>query len=148
MEINGLPLHPLVVHAAVVFGPLAGIAGVLYAAVPPWREWLRWPLVGLALVAVGSVWVSYLSGGDLRDARFASATGPLVERLDTHEDRADQLRVIATVFAVLAVLTAGAHHRRGALQMGLVALMGIAGLATVVWSVLTGDAGARATWGA
>ena len=27
MEINGLPLHPLVVHAAVVFGPLAAVAG-------------------------------------------------------------------------------------------------------------------------
>ena len=27
MEINGLPLHPLVVHAAVVFGPLAALAG-------------------------------------------------------------------------------------------------------------------------
>ena len=28
MEINGLPLHPLVVHAAVVFGPLAALVGL------------------------------------------------------------------------------------------------------------------------
>ena len=31
MEINGLPLHPLVVHAAVVFGPLAALAALAYA---------------------------------------------------------------------------------------------------------------------
>ena len=31
MEINGLPLHPLAVHAAVVFGPLAALLALAYA---------------------------------------------------------------------------------------------------------------------
>ena len=34
MELNGVPLHPLVVHAVVVLGPLAALTGVAYAAVP------------------------------------------------------------------------------------------------------------------
>ena len=53
MEINGLPLHPLVVHAAVIFGPLAALAALVYAVVPRWRDRLRWPMVALALVAGG-----------------------------------------------------------------------------------------------
>ena len=31
------PLHPLVVHGAVVFGPLAAVAALVYALVPRWR---------------------------------------------------------------------------------------------------------------
>ena len=45
MEINGLPLHALIIHAAVIFGPLSALAGVLYAVVPRWRDRLRWPMV-------------------------------------------------------------------------------------------------------
>ena len=52
MEINGLPLHPLVVHAVVVLSPLAALGGLLYAAVPRWRWWLRWPLVQV-------LWISF-----------------------------------------------------------------------------------------
>ena len=50
MEINGLPLHPLVVHAAVVFGPLAALAALAYVVLPAWRDRLRWPMVVLALM--------------------------------------------------------------------------------------------------
>ena len=50
MEINGLPLHPLIVHAVVILGPLAGLTGLAYAFVPKWRWLLRWPLVALSLV--------------------------------------------------------------------------------------------------
>ena len=39
MELNGVPLHPLVVHAVVVLGPLAAFAGLAYAIVSKWR-WL------------------------------------------------------------------------------------------------------------
>ena len=48
MEINGLPLHPLVVHAAVIFGPLAAVAALAFL-VPRWRDRLRWPMVVLAV---------------------------------------------------------------------------------------------------
>ena len=44
MEINGVPLHPLVVHAVVVFAPLAALFGIAYAVLPNWRWALRWPL--------------------------------------------------------------------------------------------------------
>ena len=41
MEINGLPLHVLVVHAAVVFGPLAALSAIGYVALPSQRDRLR-----------------------------------------------------------------------------------------------------------
>jgi hypothetical protein len=34
MEIAGLPLHPLVVHGAVVLSPLAALVALAYAGVP------------------------------------------------------------------------------------------------------------------
>ena len=48
MEINGLPLHPLVVHAAVVFGPLAALTALAYVVPPPGGtafdgRWSCWP---------------------------------------------------------------------------------------------------------
>ena len=76
MEINGLPLHVLVVHAAVVLTPIAALAAIGYAVVPKWRDWLRWPVIVAVVVAVGTVWVAYLSGDDFRGSdRFATATG-------------------------------------------------------------------------
>ncbi|MPV39164.1 DUF2231 domain-containing protein, partial [Georgenia subflava] len=36
--IDGLPLHPLVVHAVVVLLPLAAAGAVAIAVIPPWRR--------------------------------------------------------------------------------------------------------------
>ncbi|GAA1525836.1 DUF2231 domain-containing protein [Nocardioides humi] len=145
MEINGVPLHPLVVHAAVVFTPLAGLAALGYC-VPSWRDRLRWPLVVLVAVSVASVWVAYLSGEDLREDRFGTVTGAFAERIDDHEEWAERLRIGASVFAVLAFATAWLHTRPGAARTVATALTALAAIATIVLVVLTGDAGAQATW--
>jgi len=36
--INGLPLHPLLVHAVVVLLPLAAVGSIIIAVVPKWRR--------------------------------------------------------------------------------------------------------------
>ncbi|TYL45922.1 hypothetical protein FXB39_15535 [Nocardioides sp. BGMRC 2183] len=147
MEINGVPLHPLVVHAAVIFTPLAALAGLGYA-VPAWREWLRWPLVVLAAISLVSIWVAYFSGEDLREERFATAAGPFADKLDTHEEWAGRLRIGGTVFAVVTFVAAWLHTRTGPTRTVLAALVAITALVTLVLVILTGDAGAQATWGA
>jgi hypothetical protein len=43
MTFAGLPLHPLVVHAAVVLTPLAALLVVGSAVLPRWRWLTRWP---------------------------------------------------------------------------------------------------------
>jgi uncharacterized membrane protein len=143
MELNGLPIHALVVHAAVVFGPLSALAGIVYA-VPRWRDRARWPLavsVGIALVAI---WVAYLSGEQLEEANQYG--GPLAELVETHESRAGILRWSVTGFAAASFLAAWLHTRPGTSRVVMAGV--VAGLAvlTAVYAVLTGDAGAQIAW--
>ena len=48
-SIAGLPLHPLVVHATVVFTPLAALAALAYVFLGRYRDLLRWPTLVLAV---------------------------------------------------------------------------------------------------
>lgn len=159
MTVNGLPLHALVVHGAVVLGPLAAIAGVLLAAVPRWRWALRWPTLGLAVSAVGAVLAAYFSGSRHLEANPALGQLPAVS---THQARAEVLLWVVLAYGVVAVAAtvllpgptalasgAGARASRGAvLDTALaVAVVGLS-LLMLVYVVLVGDAGARAVWGA
>ena len=65
--VTGLPVHPLVVHAVVVLGPLAALLAVTYVVVPRWRVGLRWPLVLLSVVAAASAFVAEQSGEALEE---------------------------------------------------------------------------------
>ncbi|GEP34555.1 hypothetical protein NSZ01_23230 [Nocardioides szechwanensis] len=144
MEFNGLPLHALVVHAAVVFGPLAALAGLLYALVPRWRDRLRWPLVATAAIALGAIWVAYLSGEELTEANTYG--GPLAALVETHEERAGILRISMTAFAVLSFLAAWWHTRTGPVRLVMGGLVAASAVVTLVYVVLTGDAGAQVAW--
>lgn len=144
MTLNGLPLHALVVHAAVVLGPLSAVAGILYAAVPRWRAWLRWPLVATVVLATIAIWVAYFSGEQVEDANQYG--GPLAALLETHEERAGVLRLLMSAFAVVSLVAAGLHARRGAARVVLLGGVGVLGVLTAVWTVLTGDAGAQIAW--
>jgi uncharacterized membrane protein len=144
MELNGLPLHALVVHAAVIFGPLSALAGLLYALVPRWRDRLRWPLVAAVAIALGAIWVAYLSGEQLEEANTYG--GPLAPLVETHEERAGILRISMTVFAVLTFLAAWWHTRSGAVRVVMSGLVAASAVVTLVYVVLTGDAGAQIAW--
>jgi hypothetical protein len=161
MELNGLPLHPLVVHAAVILGPVTALTAIAYAVLPGWRWLIRWPMVALAVATAGTVFVSKLAGEALYDDRFAEATGALAEQIAVHEDRGTTLLWVSLVFLVIAVVAAltvggpsalasgaGARDSRGtAVTVGVLALVVIGALALLVMTVLTGDAGSRAVWG-
>jgi uncharacterized membrane protein len=144
MEFNGLPLHALVVHAAVIFGPLSALAGLLYALVPRWRDVLRWPLVAVVAVALVAIWVAFLSGEELEEANTYG--GPLAELVETHEERAGVLRISMTVFAVLSFLAAWWHTRSGPVRAVMSGLVAVSAAVTLVYVVLTGDAGAQIAW--
>ncbi len=145
MEINGLPLHPLVVHAAVVFTPIACVTALLYL-LPKLREHLRWPVAMLALLSVLLIWVAFLTGGDLRDDRFAAASGAFAAQLDEHEELANNLRWAVSGFGLVAVVTAWLHSRQGAVRVLLMVLLATGAIATLVYVVLTGEAGSKAVY--
>ncbi|MCW2850439.1 MAG: hypothetical protein JWM84_103 [Nocardioides sp.] len=144
MEFNGLPLHALVVHAAVIFGPLSALTGLLYALVPRWRDRLRWPLVAVVAIALVAIWVAYFSGEDLEQANTYG--GPLAALVETHEERAGILRISVTVFAAVSFLAAWWHTRTGPLRLVISALVAVSGVVTLVYVYLTGDAGAQIAW--
>jgi uncharacterized membrane protein len=143
MEINGLPAHPLVVHAAVVFGPLAAVAALAYL-VPPWRARMRWPMLALVVVATGAVVAAYLTGRNFLHQRpdLLASTQVL-----THTQRARTLLWVTLAFGTVGLVAAWWGTRRGAVRVILDVLLGASALAVLVLVVLTGDAGARAVWG-
>ena len=144
MEINGLPLHPLVVHAAVVFGPLGALLALGYVALPARRDRLRLPMLGLAVVAGLSILAAYVTGHYFLNSRPELRQLPGVS---THRARARVTLVVAFVFTAVAIVTAWLHTRTGAVRTLLLTLLGLSALGTLVMVVLTGDAGARAVWG-
>ena len=153
MELNGVPVHPLVVHAVVVLGPLAALAGLLYAFVPRWRWLLRWPLVALAVVTAIAAVVAAQAGEALLDLR--PELEPLVEE---HEERGEMLRTVAVAYAVVALVAAWALGGASALASGrgaretrfgipVAAILAVGAVALLVLLFLAGDSGSRAVWG-
>jgi hypothetical protein len=153
MNIAGLPAHVLVIHAAVVFGPLAALSALAYVAAPyagrpGWRDTLRWPTLVLVVVAVGAIWAAYLTGVSFfASDRFAGVSGELAQRIQKHQNFAGTLRWIATAFGVVTVAATYLHDRAGSSRTLLGALVAVTAIGTLVWVVLTGDAGARSAWG-
>ena len=155
MEVNGLPLHPLVVHAVVVLGPLAALVGLLYAAVARWRWLLRWPLVALAAVVVVVSFVAVMAGEDM-----VAATPALGELVRDHSAWGERLRNWSLGFLAAAALAAwalggpsalasggGARVSRGAVGWVALALLVVASVGLVVLVFLSGESGAEAVWG-
>ena len=153
MEVNGLPLHPLVVHAVVVLGPLAALTGLAYALVPRWRWVLRWPLVALAVVTAVASLAAVAAGEDLLAAR--PELEPLVEE---HEGRGEWLRNISLGYALVSVLAAWALGGASALASGkgaretrfgipVAAVLVLGAVCLIIMVYLAGDSGSRAVWG-
>ena len=153
MELNGVPLHPLVVHAVVVLGPLAAFAGLAYAFVPKWRWLLRWPLVALAVITAVASFVAVQAGDAMLDLR--PELEPLVQE---HEERGELLRNVALAYAVVSLVAAWALGGVSALASGtgaretrfgipVMAFLALGAVALLVTLYLAGDSGARAVWG-
>ena len=144
MEINGLPLHPLVIHAAVIFGPLAALTALVYVVLPSWRDRLRLPMVVMALIAGGAIVAAYITGNSFLHSR------PDLEQLDQVQTHASRGRITLWVtlgFVVVALAAGYFHERRGAVRVVVSTLLAVAAVATLTMVVLTGDAGARSVWG-
>jgi multidrug transporter EmrE-like cation transporter len=147
-EVAGLPLHILVIHAAVVFGPLAALCAIAYVVVPRYRDLLRWPTLVLTVIAVGAIWAAYLTGQNFfASERFATFSGEALENIETHQGYAQTLRWIASGFGIVTLATTYFFHdRTSTTRTVLGALVVISAVATLVWVGLTGDAGSRAVW--
>jgi uncharacterized membrane protein len=158
--INGIPVHPLVVHAIVVLLPLALIGTIAIAVKPAWRRPYG-PLV-VAAVAVSAVL-----------APIATSSGEELEHRvgdpGEHAELGDQLiwfilPLLALTVALVWVdrratktaaltegastSTTGASSTTGSkLPTVLAVLSVVAALACTVQVYRVGDSGAQAAWG-
>lgn len=145
-EIFGIPLHPLVVHAAVVFVPLAALGALLMALVPRWRRPYGWLAVIVSAVALVVVPLATSSGNRLLER--LELGGPVLETVLEHQAMGERLIwAVAPMFGLnLATMLALRAGRPSRDVMVLAALAAVAAVAAGVIVVLTGHLGSTAVW--
>jgi uncharacterized membrane protein len=151
-QISGLPVHVLVIHAAVVFVPLLALGAIVYAVVPRVRGKIGWAVIALAVVGPLVTFVSRESGEKFYDRKIAQGIqGEFKSQLDAHMGYGSKLFLfvlaLGIVTLVLTLLTA-----RQSSSLPRVADIAL-GVITVVLAVVssyyvykTGDSGAHAAW--
>ncbi|MGV9213939.1 DUF2231 domain-containing protein [Micromonospora sp. RB23] len=147
--VNGLPLHPLVVHVVVVLLPLAAIGVAALAVKPSWRG--RYGALVVVIAALATVAVP-----------LASSTGEDLEHRvgdpGVHAQLGDTLIWFAIPLLVAAVALVWLHRRTsrpagnragtaGKVTVVVAALAVVVAAANLVQVYRVGDSGAKAVWG-
>ncbi|RYP80827.1 hypothetical protein EKO23_24350 [Nocardioides guangzhouensis] len=148
--VNGLPVHPLVVHAVVVLLPLACLGTIAIAVRPAWRR--RYGVLVVACAAAATVLIPVAtSSGEELEHRVGDP--------GSHAELGDQLIWFAVPLLVLsaalvwldrrAATSGGDDAPRSTGRAGqVVAVLAlVAAVATSVQVYRVGDSGARAAWG-
>lgn len=148
--INGIPVHPLVVHAVVVLLPLGIVGTVAIVARPAWRS--RYGTLVLALTAAAAALIPIAtSSGESLEHRVGDP--------GQHARLGDQLIWYAVPLLVFqaAFVYLGRRHEsagsstragKGAGVLRVVAVLAtVAAIAAGVQVYRVGDSGARAAWG-
>jgi uncharacterized membrane protein/predicted heme/steroid binding protein len=143
-SIAGLPLHPLVVHFAVVLLPLAALGLVLEVAVPRWADRFGGLTLAVLAVGTGAAFVAKQSGEALAQ----------VGEPATHAAWGDLLPWLAAGLFILAAawfgLTrsarrAGRPRSAASIAVGLAAA--VMALVVTGATIVVGHTGATAAWG-
>lgn len=131
-------------HAVVVLLPLTALAVIAVALRPAWRPAAA-PVAALAALMVVVAFVARQSGSTLQ-ARLSRlmANGATVA---ADHGRLGSLLPLFAAALFLAALLVRLVRSRPALNVVAVVVAVVVGLATVGWTVMVGDTGARAVWG-
>jgi len=149
--INGIPLHPLVVHAIVVLLPLAMLGTIAIAIRPRWRVTYGPLVVGAALAATILCPVATSSGEELQ-----KRVGDPGEHASLGESLVWFALVLVILSAALVYLQrrqdkavaadASAATSKNTVLTVIAVLAVVAGLATTFQVYRVGDSGAKAAW--
>src|SRR6185295_12436748 len=81
----GIPVHPLLVHATVVFLPMLCLTALAYALVPRVRGAVGWLAGLLAVVAPTIAYCATLAGNELRTRLVKQGfSGEILTKIDKH----------------------------------------------------------------
>jgi uncharacterized membrane protein len=152
-RIGGLPVHALVLHAAVVFIPLLALAAIVYTLVPRWRPRIGWAVILLAIVSPITTYVTMESGEKLYHRLIANGvSGRGRQMLDEHMGFGTltfwftlALGVIALVMVLFTLRRSTPLPRVAGAVLGLITVA--LALASGYYVFRTGDSGAHAVWG-
>jgi uncharacterized membrane protein len=144
--INGVPVHPLVVHAIVVLLPLATLGTLAIVARPAWRPRYGWLVVAAAAVSTVLIPIGTASGEALEKR---------VGEPGDHAELGDQLIWFAIPLLIVSAALVWLDRRRSqqrepgspTLLRVVATLAVVAALASAVEVYRVGDSGARAAWG-
>ena len=138
--VMGLPVHPLVVHAAVVLVPLAAIAAIAMAVTSSVSKKYGKVIIGLAIVGQISSIVAKLSGE------------VFLERLDIELERHAQLGDTAplTSLPMLALIVLLYSFDKSGKKGGIRKIIATATVISAIFAAgyiaVTGHSGAEAVW--
>jgi len=140
----GLPVHPLVVHSAVVLVPLVAIAGLAMSYIPSFSRRYGKAVLILAVIAQLALFASKLSGES-----FEERLGKEVER---HAELGDIAPFTFIPLLILLYLRwrldrEGATTGSPSIRRLISILLVISALLALVYIFLTGHSGADSVWG-
>jgi hypothetical protein len=154
-DVLGLPLHPLLVHGAVVLLTVNALAVLVAVLLPRFREWLAWGLPVLGVAGAVTGWGSRLSGGNLYSS-YEDA-GMLTEAVESHGTWGLYAAIASLVLGAATVLLYAVHARPttrrwpwlagSAVRVGAGVVAVGAAVATLWLTVLAGHSGATSVWG-
>lgn len=158
-SVFGLPAHVLIVHAAVVFIPLAALAGIVYTLVPRSRSHIWWAVLGLGVIAPLAGWAARISGTSFRQQKIdEGASGAFLDSINRHQSFglptswwATGLGVallVTVLYAIPGPISFGAGRSpAAAVRVAAVVVTVVVSVVTLYYVIRTGDSGAHAVWG-
>ena len=152
-QVNGLPVHILVLHAAVIFVPLLALGSIVYAVAKPWRAKTGWAVALLAIAAPVSATVSKLSGTELYNRLLDQGmSGPGKVILDDHMNYGTITMWLSIALGVVTLALVALTVRAGAslpkiADLGFAVVIVVLAALTAFYVFQTGDSGATAVWG-
>jgi uncharacterized membrane protein len=140
--INGLPVHPLVVHAVVVLLPIAALGTIAIAVRPGWRRTYGWLVVAAGVITIVLLPVA-TSSGEALEERVGSP--------GEHAEMGETLIWLTIPMVLLAAALVWFDRRPnpkidGRLLKAVPVLAIVAALVCSVQVYRVGDSGARAAW--
>ncbi len=143
--ITGIPVHPLVVHAAVVLLPLAALALIAIVLIPRWRGTFGWLVLAGLFIGAGATFAAKESG---------EALAARVGLPQAHANWGDRLPLVAMLLLIVGAIwlwrareSSGTSPDRGSV---LTTVLGVAAIVLAVTAIgltiVVGHSGAEAVW--
>jgi hypothetical protein len=157
---SGLPAHPLFVHVPVILIPTAVVAALVFMVRLDWFGRYAIALSVVAIVAMGSVFLTMQAGGALRGELHLH--GEAATLISEHSQAADILAIVFTAFTAALIVTFASYRISGGRPTGLGfvdrplssrstfnalrVLLVVLAIGAGFMTFRTGDLGAKAVW--